>query len=93
MRPWPLLTILNFVAWVTKTALHFNVYVLLDAETNIYSDLLIFTITTKILKQLNNEIKMNKRNKTCHIYHVNVWNAAYLISYPVSYFKRAKHVK
>ena len=32
-------------------------------------------------KQIKNGIKSNKRNQTCHIYHVNAWDAAYLISY------------
>ena len=38
-------------------------------------------------KQLNNEIKQNKRN------HVNVCNAAYIKSYLASCFKQVKHVQ
>ena len=44
-------------------------------------------------KQLNNEMKWNKRNQTCHVCHINVWNAAYMKSYPASCFKPVKHAK
>ena len=38
---------------------------------------------------------MSKIIQTCHIYHVNAWNAAYLKSYlaSASYFKRVKHAE
>ena len=49
----------------------------------------------KNIKQRDNEIKISKRNQTCHIYHVNTWNAAYLESYlaSASYFKHVNHAE
>ena len=49
----------------------------------------------KNIKQRDNGIKKSKRNQTCHVYHVNAWNAAYLKLYlaSASYFKCVKHAE
>ena len=57
------------------------------------SILLIFIITVKILSKSRMMLNKKKTKKTCHICYTNAQNAAYLISYLASSFKRIKHVQ
>ena len=50
--------------------------------------LAIFIITMKHQTTQNRNEK-KKRFNTCHIYHINAWNRAYLISYQAFFFRSA----